>query len=84
MTKTIFSATALAALLAGPVLAQEETRLIEDADLDGNYTLEDLQAAYPSVTAELYAEIDTNADGEVDQDELDAAMDTGTFDRLED
>ena len=83
MTKTIFSATALAALLAGPVLAQDEDIMVSDADMDGNYTLEDIQAAYPNVTAEIYAEIDTNADGEVDQDELDAAMDTGTFERIE-
>ena len=57
--------------------------MVSDADMDGNYTLEDIQAAYPNVTAEIYAEIDTNADGEVDQDELDAAMDTGTFERIE-
>ncbi len=76
MTKLHF---AIPALLVGvslsPVMAQE----VADADGNGTYSLEELMVAYPSLTAEVYATIDSNTDGAVDATELQAAVDAGTL-----
>lgn len=65
----------LAGLSLSPVMAQE----VADADGNGTYSLEELVVSYPSLTAEVYATIDTNADGAIDATELKAAQDAGTL-----
>lgn len=50
---------------------------VEDIDGDGVYSLAELQAAYPDLTEDVFVLIDTNGDGEVDPEELEAAIATG-------
>jgi hypothetical protein len=76
MTKITLTAAALAAFVAGPLAAQG---MAEVADTDGNgtYSMEELKAAYPDLTEEVFIQIDTSGDGEVDDAELEAARDAG-------
>ena len=46
-----------------------------DSNGDGMVTIEEIQVVFPDVTAELFSEADTNADGSLDADELIAAQD---------
>jgi hypothetical protein len=69
------SGTMLAAL---PALAQDMPT-IEDTDGNGTWSLEELQVAYPDLTAEVFTTIDANADGAVDQAELAAALADGAL-----
>ena len=52
---------------------------IEDANGDGTYSMEEILVAYPNVTDEVFAEIDTNDDGPVDADELALAVPAGVL-----
>jgi hypothetical protein len=52
---------------------------VQDADGNGVFSLEEIQAAVPELTAETYAAIDSNADGGVDATELAAAIEAGTI-----
>ncbi|SFI41013.1 hypothetical protein [Jannaschia pohangensis] len=70
--KTLLSSAATVLILAAPLWAQ-------DADGDGNVSLEELQAVYPDVTAESYAAMDTDADGTLSAAEIQAAIDAGTL-----
>jgi hypothetical protein len=63
------------ALLGGAAFAQE----LVDTDGNGTYSLEELQAVYTDLSAEAYAALDTNTDGAIDADELQAAKDAGTL-----
>jgi len=67
---------ALAALIASPMAAQALTAE-QDVDGNGTYSMEELKAAFPDLSAETFAKIDVNADGEVDMAEADAAMAAG-------
>ena len=75
MKLTITGIAALAALAAGPALAQAITDI--DTDGDGTVSMEEMTAAYPDTTPDTFAEVDTNADGLVDESELQAAVDAG-------
>lgn len=66
----------IAALILIPVAAYAEV-MIEDADGDGLYSVEEVTAAYPTVTPELFGEMDANADGALDAEELAAAVAAG-------
>lgn len=48
-----------------------------DADGDGLVTLEELQAAMPEATEELFTTIDTDGSGTLDLDEVTRAIDMG-------
>lgn len=48
-----------------------------DANGDGLLTMEEVQAAYPEITAEQFSEVDANGDGAVDDAEMIAAQDSG-------
>lgn len=67
-------------LLGAASMAQAQTTLPEIADTDGSgaWSLAELQTVWPEMTEETLATIDTNADGSVDQAELQAAVDAGT------
>lgn len=67
---------ALGALAAFGSVAHAQT-VVTDADGNGTYSIEEMTAAYPDMTPELFAEIDANADGAVDADELKAAQEAG-------
>ncbi len=67
---------ALAALITAPLAAQALTAE-QDVDGNGTYSLDELQAAYPELSAETFAQIDVNADGEVDMTEAEAAQAAG-------
>lgn len=69
---------ALGAIAAFAATANAQTE-VTDTDGDGMYSIEELTAAYPDMTAELFASIDANADGSVDADELAAAREAGTL-----
>jgi hypothetical protein len=78
MTRLSFAVpVVLAGFAALPALAQDVT--VTDADGNGTYSLEELMVAYPTLTAEVYATIDTNADGAIDAEELAAAQEAGTL-----
>ena len=70
--------TLAAALALTTVQASAETML---ADIDGNgtYSMEEMTAAYAELTADTFAEIDTDADGEISEDELAAAIEAGVI-----
>jgi hypothetical protein len=76
MTRMFPAVLALGALAAGPGLAQTS---LPDANGDGVWSMEELQASVPDLTAETFAAIDANADGSVDATELAAAIDAGTI-----
>ena len=63
-------------LTAGASLATAQT-MVEDADGNGTFSMDELKVAYPDLTEELFVQIDANADGAVDIDELMAARDAG-------
>lgn len=75
MTRTI--ATLAATLLAGTAFAATVAEL--DANGDGMVTVDELQMAYPDLTAETFTALDINADGALDDAELQAAVDAGTL-----
>ena len=66
----------MAALCLLPVAAFAEVT-IEDTDGDGLYSVEEVTAAYPSVTDDLFVEMDANEDGALDAEELAAAVAAG-------
>ena len=76
MTKFSLTATALAALVATPLMAQDMAT-VADTDGNGTFSMEELQVAFPDLSEEVFAEIDTSADGEVDTAELEAAIGAG-------
>ena len=69
----------LAALLGlGATAAAAET-MVEDADGDGVYSMEELVVAYPALTEDVFGAIDGNGDGAIDPDELAAAVEAGVL-----
>ncbi|WP_343116956.1 EF-hand domain-containing protein [Ostreiculturibacter nitratireducens] len=67
-----------AILTVAAAQANAET-VVTDTDGNGVYSMEELVAAYPDLTEETFAAIDANADGSVDADELQAAVEAGTI-----
>jgi len=67
----MLAALALAAsqALAAPV----------DSDGNGMFSMEEMSEAYPDLTEEQFADIDANEDGEIDQTELNEAIEAGTI-----
>lgn len=74
MTKTLIPTIALIALIASPVLADT---LVQDADENGSFSIEELVVAYPDLTEALFGEIDADDSGEVTVEELTVAIDAG-------
>ncbi len=71
----------LLAPLAFASAAFAQATLPEVADTDGNgtWSLVELQAVWTDLTEDGFTAIDTNADGAVDQTELQAALDGGVI-----
>lgn len=59
-------------------MAQDAPKVV-DTNGDGAFSIEEIQAVYPDLTAEVYATLDTNGDGKVDADEVAAAQAAGTL-----
>ncbi|MDQ2089184.1 EF-hand domain-containing protein [Marimonas arenosa] len=55
-------------LLIGALVlaASQAVALPEDANGNGTYSMDEMVAAFPELTADDFAEIDANSDGEVD------------------
>ncbi|PPB81675.1 EF hand domain-containing protein [Albidovulum inexpectatum] len=60
------------------VAANAQT-VVSDTDGNGTYSIEELRAAYPDLTDEVFATVDANGDGQVDADELAAAQEAGVL-----
>lgn len=69
----------LAALVTAsfPALAMGAGATDADANGDGLLTVEEVQAVYPEVTAETFSAMDANADGALDENEIEAAQAAG-------
>ncbi len=63
-------------LAFGAAAAQAQT-VVADANGDGVYSIEELQVAYPDLTADVFAEMDVDGSGQIDADELQAAREQG-------
>jgi EF hand len=72
-------AITLAALTSVAALAANAQTMVTDTDGNGSYSMEELKAAYPDLTDEVFTSIDSNADGAIDATELKAAQDAGTL-----
>lgn len=62
-------------VLSLPALAWADSKA--DANGDGVLTIDEVQAAFPEVNAEVFSSMDANADGMLDQDEVAAAQQAG-------
>lgn len=69
----------LAAILGLGATAAAAQTMVEDADGDGVYSMEELVVAFPSLTEDMFGTIDGNGDGAVDPDELAAAEAAGVL-----
>lgn len=65
------------AVLGFPALAMGQGASELDANGDGVLTLDEVQASYPEVTADMFTAMDLNADGALDVDEVTAAQEAG-------
>lgn len=72
-------ALALAALSTLAVTSAQAQTVVTDTDGNGTYSLEELQAAFPDLTQEVFTAADTDADGALSADELKAAQDAGNI-----
>lgn len=66
--KLALAAGSIALVAYGTAFAHEM-----DTDADGNYTIEEIRSDFPDLTEDDYASLDTNGDGLVDADEIEAA-----------
>lgn len=67
---TITAIALMAASAAGAALSA-------DANGDGVLTIDEVQAVYPDVTAEAFTTMDLNADGALDEAEVQSAQEAG-------
>ena len=70
-------AIAIPALVAAPALAQDMTSM--DTDGDGMLSMEEMQTTMPDMSEDMFTQVDTNADGMIDQAEYDAGVEAGTI-----
>ncbi|WP_318527430.1 EF-hand domain-containing protein [Roseobacter sinensis] len=71
ITKTTVASIVL--LSATAAFAQ----LAADANGDGVLTIDEVQAVYPDISAESFTTMDLNADGALDEAEVQAAQEAG-------
>lgn len=67
----------LAAALAVSAVQTSAATMVEDADGNGTYSMDEMAVSYPDLTAEDFAEIDSDGSGEVDTQELALAIESG-------
>lgn len=76
MTKFTTFAAAVA-VAACPMVASANTAAELDANQDGYLTLDELQVAYPDMTADQFTLLDLDANGALDAEEIAAATEAG-------
>lgn len=76
MTKFIAILLGMGAL-ANAAIAMGERAIEVDANGDGLLTVDEVQAVYPEITAEIFAEVDTNNDGVLDDSEMVSGQEKG-------
>ncbi|MEO3414809.1 EF-hand domain-containing protein [Roseovarius sp. CAU 1744] len=76
MTKFIVILIGLG-VLANAAIAMGERAIEVDANGDGVMTVDEVQAVYPDITAEIFAEVDTNNDGVLDDAEMISGIENG-------
>lgn len=69
---------AITGLVATAAVAQDATS-VPDVNGDGAWSMEEVAAAVPDLTAETFAAIDTDANGSLNADELAVAITAGTI-----
>lgn len=74
---TNLTKTAVLALFLAPGLAMAMTAAEVDANGDGLLSVAEVQAVFPDVTAEQFSAMDLNADGGLDDGEVEAAQEAG-------
>lgn len=70
-------ALALALTLGLAGLAANAQTVVSDTDGNGTFSIEEMTAAYPEMSAGLFSQIDVDGSGQVDADELQAARENG-------
>lgn len=76
MKKLVLFAALTAMGLATTAIAEV---VVEDADENGAISYAELVVAYPDLTEEAYAALDTDESGELSMEELKAAMESGAL-----
>ena len=76
MKKIVLTLGALSAFAVAQANAQT---VVADVDGNGVYSMEELVAAFPELTEEVFKAVDTDADGALSPDELKAAQDAGNI-----
>ncbi|WP_299874999.1 hypothetical protein [uncultured Sulfitobacter sp.] len=74
---TYLTKTAALTLFLAPSLALAMTAAEVDANGDGLLSVAEVQAVFPDVTAEQFSAMDLNADGGLDDGEVEAAQEAG-------
>jgi hypothetical protein len=69
----------LSAISAFAVAQAHAETVVADADGNGEYSMEELKAAFPDLTEEVFTAADTDANGALSADELKAAQDAGNI-----
>ncbi|MEZ5796416.1 MAG: EF-hand domain-containing protein [Paracoccaceae bacterium] len=68
---------AASALVSTAALAEGTT--VADVDGNGAYSLDEMKAAFPDLTEEVFTAADADASGDLSADELKAAQDAGNI-----
>jgi len=76
MTKFIAIALSIGAFTTA-ASAMGESTVEVDANGDGLMTIDEVQAVFPDVTPEQFAQVDTNDDGAIDDAEMVAGQEQG-------
>lgn len=80
MSKFALAFAAIASISAGAAFAEEAAAVVvADADGNGVYSMEEIVAAYPAVTEEIFKAADVDTDGSLSAEELAAAVEAGSF-----
>ena len=74
---TYLTKTAALTIFLAPSLALAMTAAEVDANGDGLLSVAEVQAVFPDVTAEQFSAMDLNADGGLDDAEVEAAQEAG-------
>ena len=68
----------LAAFVASMAVSAAQAAVV-DADGDGSYSFDEMQAAYADLSEEVFAQIDSDGNGTVSPEELAAAVEAGVI-----
>ena len=79
MTKLILTTTATFFALATSGIAMSGGAAELDSNGDGMLSVTEVQAVYPDLTAEQFSAMDLNANGALDDNEVEAAQAAGTM-----